>query len=97
MCKINSGGDGVESAAMHIPSLQADDHRIVADLAQGVLQRIEPDATLIVCWYHDAAGFTETEESQRDIDRLVAFFADDYCHFGCAAEPVLLDVPARPA
>ena len=23
MCKINSGGDGVESAAMHIPSLQA--------------------------------------------------------------------------
>ena len=68
-----------------------------ADLVQGVLQRIKPDATLIICRYHDAAGFTRAKEPQRDIDRLVAFLADDDCSPRGAAQPVVLDIPARAA
>ena len=97
MCKIDNVSDGVECPAVHIPGLRAHNKGIAADLGESVRQCVKSHSTFIICGHHNTAGFTEPEEPQGDVDRLVAFFADDHGYRRRALQAVLLDVPARPA
>src|SRR5207344_633888 len=94
MRKINSVSDRVEGAAVDVPRLQADDHRISADLVQRGSQRIQSDPTLIIGRNHDALGFTQAKEPQCDVDCLVTFLPDDDSDLRGVAQSVVLDIPA---
>jgi hypothetical protein len=97
MCKINSGGDGVECPAVHVSCLQAHDQRVAGDLFQRVGEGIKPDPALTVGWYHETPCLTQTQKPECNIDGLVAFLANHDCHWRGAVQAVALDVPSRPA
>jgi hypothetical protein len=60
VCKFNSSSDRVEGPAVNVSCLQADDQWVVADLSQGVGQRIQPDPTLIIDCNDDAAFLAQS-------------------------------------